>query len=318
MARGLLQSVMGIFRNRSLMRYFLAHVQMLSMVKLISLILILAILTPPVFGLVRRDTPLRPRTDRHNNPTAMIWTHAREAFFRSRGYLVKKGDPFPNTDRYHTLDMTAVNDPVKATIEYIDIYGFYTSYGRKRWVHTAMSLNKWLSLTVREKRAVIQAMYNKENLSENKIFVSIFKGPGKIKPVRKKNVRSKRLALHAKTIIPVRKIPSTLVKQKKPAIETVFNKTFTDKDIDQHGNIKAFTWMEKYRIGDIIEIKAKLPKTAKEIYIFRGQNREPKWKTTANGYFRGRVERVPIGKAYYIWLEKGKNIKVKVVIIRPS
>jgi hypothetical protein len=298
------------------------------MVRLVSITLIISILTPlaslelwrsgPAYGLVGRDTPLRPRTDRHNNPSAMIWTREREAFFRARGYQVSKGDPFPGTNRYHTLDMTLIVDPVKATIEYIDVHGFYTSYGRQRWEHTAMSLQEWRRLTEREKQAVIQAMYNKENLSKNKIFVSIYQEPGKIKPVRKKNDRPKRLTLHDKTIIPVRKMPAILVKQEKPAIETVFNKTFTDKDIDQYGNIKAFTWIDKYQIGDIIEITADLPDNAKEIYIYRGLNRTPKWKTTKNGYFRRQVEHVPIGKAYYIWLEKGKGIKAKVAIIRPS
>jgi hypothetical protein len=205
--------------------------------------------------------------------------------------------------------MTAIADPVKATIEYIDIYGFYTSTGRQRWEHTAMSMKKWLSLTTRQKRAVILAMYNRENLTDNKMFISIFRAPGKIKPVRKRKDGPEGSTLQFKPAIP---------SVKKPVIKTVFNKTFTDKDMDGFGNIRAFTWADKYRVGDIIEIKANLPVNAKEIYIYRGPNRTPKWKSTSNGYFRGTVEHIPIGKSYYIWLEKRKGIVAKIVITRSN
>ena len=316
MARGALQPVMGNYWIGAYVFPFLAYVCMCRMLKLISIILIISILTVSVypavavvFGLVRRDTPFRPRTDRHNNPTAMIWTREREAFFRYRGYAVTKGEPFPDTNRYHTLDMTAVADPVKATIEYIDIYGFYTSYGRKRWEHTAMSLNQWLTLTVKEKRAVIQAMYNKENISNNKIFVSSFIVPKKAKPTRITKVEPSRPRPPARPLIPI---------IEKPHRRIVLSKTFTDADIDEYGNIKAFAWTDKYRVGDIIEIKSSLPKTAQEIFIYRGPNLTPKWKTTKNGYFRGRIEQVPTGKSYYIWLEKDRDIKVELVITRPA
>jgi hypothetical protein len=287
------------------------------MVKFISIILIISnimTLASPhlerggsAYGLVRRDTPLRPRTDRHNNPTAMIWTPDVESFFRSRGYITKKGDPFPDTNRYHTLDMTAIADPVKATIEYIDIYGFYTSTGRQRWEHTAMSMKKWLRLTARQKRSVIQAMYNKENLTDDKMFVSIFRARGKIKPIRKRKDGPEGSTPQ---------LEPTISSIKKPVTKTIFKKAFTDKDIDEFGNIRAFTWADKYQVGDIIEIEAKLPDNAKEVYIYRGPNRTPKWKTTSKGYFRGAVEHIPIGKSYYIWLEKGKGIEAKIVITR--
>ena len=105
---------------------------------------------------------------------------------------------------------------------------------------------------------------------------------------------------------------------KKPHRRIVLSKTFTDADIDEYGNIKAFAWTDKYRVGDIIEIKSSLPETAQEIFIYRGPNRTPKWKTTKNGYFRGRIEQVPTGKSYYIWLEKDRDIKVELVITRQA
>jgi hypothetical protein len=172
-----------------------------------------------------------------------------------------------------------------------------------------MSLKEWHKLTVKEKRAVIQIMYKRENLSKNKIFISSYQEPKKLKPVRKRKAEQKRPTVQSRPIIPVRNIPAT---------ETVFEKTFNDRDIDQHGNIKAFAWTHKFQVGDIIEIKADLPETAKEIYIYRGPKRSPKWKTTKKGYFRGVIEHVPIGKYYYIWLEKGRNINVKILITRMS
>lgn len=257
--------------------------------------MISVLLALPVSGAIKHK-PFRPRTDRHNNPTAMIWTPRVEAFFRSRGYTVKKGEPFPNTTRYHTLDMKEVSDPVKATIEYIDKYTFYNYYGIARWQHTAMSHKKWLSLTHKEKRNIIHWMYNHENGTVGVLFNSGKKSP-------KSEIKT---------------VPVARKKEKTDQKQIIFSEIFTEKDSDKDGNIKAFTWNEQIKAGDRIEVMAKLPEKAREIYIYRGPNRSPRWKTTTDGYLKGIVEHVPIGKSYYIWLEKGKGIEARVVISRPS
>lgn len=104
------------------------------------------------------------RTDRHNNPTAMIWTPNVEAQFKQMGYDVKKGDSFKGGDgsTYYTLDMNGVSDPIEATISYIDKNGFFTQSGNQRWSHTAISQNEWSSLSNEDKRNVVNQMYQKE------------------------------------------------------------------------------------------------------------------------------------------------------------
>lgn len=100
------------------------------------------------------------RTDRHNNPTALMWTPNVESFFKNLGYNVGKGDKFPESNNY-TLNMSGVSDPVKATIDYIDRYGFYYN-GQQRWSHTAMSKSEWDRLPESQKRSVVYRMYQNE------------------------------------------------------------------------------------------------------------------------------------------------------------
>jgi hypothetical protein len=104
------------------------------------------------------------RTDRHNNPTALMWTPGVEKFFKGKGYDVKKGDVFPNGKNY-TLDMTNVSDPVGATIEYIDAYSLTDPYGGSRWSYTqqkGITDEVWKKLTEEQKRQLIQVMYSVE------------------------------------------------------------------------------------------------------------------------------------------------------------
>lgn len=209
------------------------------------LLLILAgfILSSPVLAHVNR-----PRTDRHNNPTAMIWTSRVEAFFLSRGYRVKMGEPFPDTNRYHTLNMADVADPIKATIVYIDAHGFYAPWGVRRWEHTAMSHNRWLNLNYRKKVSIIQAMYNKENGTVNQKFTlpgtghaplkpghglkqAEFKAPARLKISQKrKDVQSKVMQ------------PNDKIYLKWLIVRTALIKFIAGAIPDSHGNVKAFTW----------------------------------------------------------------------------
>ena len=100
------------------------------------------------------------RTDRHNNPTALMWTSGVEKFFKDKGYKVAKGDKFPEGNNY-SLDMSNIDNPVEATIDYIDNYGFYYK-GNQRWSHTAMSKSEWEKLSSSEKKNVVKKMYQAE------------------------------------------------------------------------------------------------------------------------------------------------------------
>ena len=102
------------------------------------------------------------RTDRHNNPTALMFTPGVEKFFKDKGYNISKGDKFPESNNY-TIDMTQLDDPVGATIDYIDNYTFYAPNGQQRWTHTAIPQEEWDSMSEQEKAATIKQMYLKEN-----------------------------------------------------------------------------------------------------------------------------------------------------------
>lgn len=100
------------------------------------------------------------RTDRHNNPTALMWTPGVEKFFKDKGYNVSKGDIFPEGGNY-SLDMSNVDNPVEATIDYINNYGFYYN-GQQRWSHTAMNASEWNKLSYAKKKDVVKKMYSAE------------------------------------------------------------------------------------------------------------------------------------------------------------
>jgi len=100
------------------------------------------------------------RTDRNNNPTALMYTTWVENFFKNRGYDVKKWDKFPNSNNY-TLDMSNVSDPVKATIDYIDAYGFDYKWQHRR-THTYIPDEKWDAMSYPEKQDVVKLMYSRE------------------------------------------------------------------------------------------------------------------------------------------------------------
>jgi hypothetical protein len=329
------------------------------MKKTLAIIMAAAMLVLPVGAAIERHDRHRPRTDRHNNPTAMIWTPGVESFFSSLGYRVRKGEPFPDTGRYYTLDMSAVSDPVGATVQYIDVYGFYASDGRQRWDHTAMSGAAWAKLDAKEKRDVIESMYNIENGTKGAVFAAANierpeparkekdpllqanSGPPAHRPgearfqdrpltadigtpaVPPDETLSQDRPLLAKTgdihPRPHQYRPMTDPEPERPAIAafTILERTLTQADADNHGNIKAFTWDNRFRIGDEIQITAiGKGNTGREIYIYRGPDRTPAWKKTDNGQYRGTIEHVPAGKSYYIWLWPGQNIEAKIVITR--
>jgi len=101
------------------------------------------------------------RTDRHSNPTALQWTPSVERWFKNNGYDVSKGEAWPDDPNSYTLDMNNLDDPVAATIDYIDNYSFYYKNDR-RWSHTAMSKESWNALTYQQKAEVVSEMARRE------------------------------------------------------------------------------------------------------------------------------------------------------------
>lgn len=101
------------------------------------------------------------RGDRHNNPLAFTTDVAKQAGL-TPGIDYEVGDKFTGTDGklYNTAKI--IGDPVSATMKVIDKVGFYTSDGRRRWKHTAMTKNKWDSLPYERKVQVIQEMERQE------------------------------------------------------------------------------------------------------------------------------------------------------------
>jgi hypothetical protein len=98
--------------------------------------------------------------------------------------------------------------------------------------------------------------------------------------------------------------------------EVIFEKTFSDRDRDKHGNIRAFAWNNQIQVGDMIEVIGRAHGQDKAVYIYRGRDHEPRWKKVKNGYHQGRVEHVPLGKAYYVWVAPDQNSRVTVRISR--
>jgi len=101
------------------------------------------------------------RVDRHSNPTALQWTPRLQEWFNSRGYEVSKGDQFPDNPSAFTLDMNDVDDPVQATIDYIDNHSFYYK-NSPRWSHTSMDRSSWDAMAYNEKQEVVIQMAKRE------------------------------------------------------------------------------------------------------------------------------------------------------------
>jgi len=102
----------------------------------------------------------------------------------------------------------------------------------------------------------------------------------------------------------------------KPFWKTIFKQTYTDSDIDpKTGNIVAFTWDDRFKKGDYVEISGFIPKGAPEISIYLGENFSPEWKTTENGNISYSIENVPPAGSYYL-IKSEKNIIFTLKISR--
>lgn len=112
------------------------------------------------------------RTDRNNNPTAMIYAPSFNKALDEAGIAYSKGDVFPDNSKLHTIKFDTPADGINGAIAVIDNLGFYTSYGQQRWTHTAMPQSQWNRLTPEQKIGVVKNMYQKEGGS-GKLFSNI-------------------------------------------------------------------------------------------------------------------------------------------------
>lgn len=100
------------------------------------------------------------RTDRNNNPTAMIVQMASEGGL-VLGKDYEQGDSFTSgASTFYTAKL--LGDPVALTIKVIDKLGFYTSPPHVRWSYIALPYALWLSLSYVQKKSVISFMYGQE------------------------------------------------------------------------------------------------------------------------------------------------------------
>ena len=106
------------------------------------------------------STPVNYRTDRNNNPTAMITLIAAEGgLVLNTDYVI--GDPFYRQGRtYHTAKL--LGDPIALTIRVIDAIGFRTTQDVQRWPYISLPSFDWLRHTTDQKRDLIGYMYFRE------------------------------------------------------------------------------------------------------------------------------------------------------------
>lgn len=102
----------------------------------------------------------KTRTDRNNNPTAMIVQMAQEGGL-VLGTDYEQGDPFLVGDvTYYTAKL--LGDPIALTIKVIDKLGFYTEPPHARWTYIAIPYALWMNLNTLQKTFVIGYMYRNE------------------------------------------------------------------------------------------------------------------------------------------------------------
>lgn len=105
------------------------------------------------------------RTDRHNNPTALMF-EGFDQMLSSIGYRegidFARGDAFPENPNLHTIAFDSSEKGIQAAVDIIDNFSFFTQSGAPRWVHTAMPQEQWNLMDTQQKRDVIKEMYKRE------------------------------------------------------------------------------------------------------------------------------------------------------------
>lgn len=106
------------------------------------------------------------RTDRNNNPTAMITDLAALGGLKF-GADYEQGEPFTvGTITLYTAKL--LGDPIELTIQVIDKVGFQTQSGHPRWIYVDMLEDHWNSFTHELKKQFIGLMYKHEGGTEMK------------------------------------------------------------------------------------------------------------------------------------------------------
>lgn len=99
------------------------------------------------------------RTDRNNNPAAIITDLAEQAgLVLGKDYEI--GDKFPDPSNLHTANL--LGDPIQLTIRVIDAVGYYTKAGQPRWTYIAIPKFIWDALEPPIKKKVVGFHYQHE------------------------------------------------------------------------------------------------------------------------------------------------------------
>jgi hypothetical protein len=120
------------------------------------------------------STQANYRTDRNNNPTAMITLIAAEGgLVLNTDYAI--GDPFESGGRtYYTAKL--LGDPIALTMRVIDAVGFRTAQDVQRWPYISLPSFDWLRHTTDQKRDLIGYMYFREGgVTMRPLFPALYK-----------------------------------------------------------------------------------------------------------------------------------------------
>jgi len=119
------------------------------------------------------------RTDRHNNPTAMITAVAKQGgLVEGQDYV--QGDSFVGGDGRTYYTATLLGDAYEKTRKVIDNIGFTTQAGGKRWTYTDINNDQWRSMDQNQKNQYIERMYNDYEKGDGGLLLSNYYQAGGI------------------------------------------------------------------------------------------------------------------------------------------
>jgi len=119
------------------------------------------------------------RTDRHNNPTAMITAVAKQGgLIEGQDYV--QGDSFVGGDGRTYYTATLLGDAYEKTRKVIDNIGFTTQAGGKRWTYTDINNDQWRSMDQNQKNQYIEKMYNNHEKGDGGLLLNNYYQAGGI------------------------------------------------------------------------------------------------------------------------------------------
>lgn len=102
----------------------------------------------------------------------------------------------------------------------------------------------------------------------------------------------------------------------KQGPEIIFERVYTNADPKAGEWTRTFTWGDKFKKGDIVELFTETPLNCNPVYISRGKGFNPRWFTVDNNYYKITVETIEKGKYFSIWLDPKCNVKARVKVTR--